>query len=377
MSSSARLLRTVLLSAALTALLTMAASAATLGAGTVTADALRLRSVPDEAGDILATASGGVSVVVLEDSGDGWYKVNYNTVEGYMSADYLDVSTTAETDLGYGQVTAGGSSLALRGWAGTQYDKVASIPEGTVLALEGVCDGWYKVTYAGKSGYVSSDYITITTEPTVSAASSLGAEIDQDVHSCPSFTRNSIAGLSLENPHRKLKNTLRKRESFQKSRPARAAQGGPPPRSGVGSEGEALQGPGAAGGEEGDGDLPGGAVQAGTQALHLGLLQGPEGVEVLPAAPQGLEPGEFLRGKGLFGQEGAPGPDLLHVGPHGGIPQGAEGIGPAVAQIEVALRPLREPGLAPVPPVQPGQVLPPPGQPDGLPEKGVGPHGIG
>ena len=177
MSSSARLLRTVLLSAALTALLAMAASAATLGAGTVTADALRLRSVPDEAGDILATASGGVSVVVLEDSGDGWYKVNYNTVEGYMSADYLDVSTTAETDLGYGQVTAGGSSLALRGWAGTQYDKVASIPDGTVLALEGVCDGWYKVTYAGKSGYVSSDYITITTEPTVSAASSLGAEI--------------------------------------------------------------------------------------------------------------------------------------------------------------------------------------------------------
>lgn len=176
MISATRLLRTVLLGAALTALLTAAASAASLGAGTVTADALRLRATPDESGDILATASSGVSVVVLEDSGDGWYRVNYNTVEGYMSADYLEVSASAEASLGYGEVTANGSPLTLRGWAGTQYDSVASIPDGTVLALEGICDGWYKVTYSGKSGYVSSDYITITTEP-ASPSSGLGAEV--------------------------------------------------------------------------------------------------------------------------------------------------------------------------------------------------------
>ena len=171
--TAARLLRTALLGAALTVLFTAAASAATLGAGTVTADALRLRAVPDEGGDILATASSGTRVVVLEEA-DGWYKVNYETVEGYMSAQHLEVAASLDAPLGYGEVDAGGSTLALRGWAGTEYDKVASIPDGAVLELEGICDGWYKVSYGGKTGYVSSDYITITTEP---ASSGLGAEV--------------------------------------------------------------------------------------------------------------------------------------------------------------------------------------------------------
>ena len=171
--TAARLLRTALLGAALTVLFTAAASAATLGAGTVTADALRLRAVPDEGGDILATASSGTRVVVLEEA-DGWYKVNYETVEGYMSAQHLEVAASLDAPLGYGEVDAGGSTLALRGWAGTEYDKVASIPDGAVLELEGICDGWYKVSYGGKTGYVSSDYITITTEP---VSSGLGAEV--------------------------------------------------------------------------------------------------------------------------------------------------------------------------------------------------------
>ena len=113
--------------------------------GTVTADALRLRDTPAAEGEILATASGGTSVVVLEDTGNGWYKVNFNTVEGYMSSEYLTVSTTADAALGYGLVDT----------------------------------GWYKVTYSGRTGYVSSDYITITTEPdaTETASSDLGAQI--------------------------------------------------------------------------------------------------------------------------------------------------------------------------------------------------------
>ena len=176
MIRSARLLGTVLASAALTALFTLTASAAPVGAGAISADALRLRATPDTEGEILATVSTGESVVVLENEVDGWYKVSYNTVEGYMSAEYLEVSAAAEADLGYGKVTAGGSPLTLRGWAGTEYDKLASIPDGTVLALEGICDGWYKVTYAGKSGYVSGDYITLTDEPS-STASGLGAEL--------------------------------------------------------------------------------------------------------------------------------------------------------------------------------------------------------
>lgn len=179
MIKPSHLLRAAVLGTVFTAMFTVGASAATLGAGTVTADALRLRDTPAAEGEILATASGGTSVVVLEDTGNGWYKVNFNTVEGYMSSEYLTVSTTADAALGYGLVDTDGSSLNMRTAAGTNYDTVASIPGGTVLELEGVDNGWYKVTYSGKTGYVSSDYITITTEPDVTetASSDLGAQI--------------------------------------------------------------------------------------------------------------------------------------------------------------------------------------------------------
>ena len=106
MIKPSHLLRAALSGTVLAALLSVSASAATLGAGTVTADALRLRSDSSEASDILATASSGDSVVVLEDAADGWYKVSFNTVEGYMSADYLDVATVAYTSLGYGLAPA-------------------------------------------------------------------------------------------------------------------------------------------------------------------------------------------------------------------------------------------------------------------------------
>ena len=172
-----RLLRVALLGTVLTAMCTIGASAATLGAGTVTADALRLRSTPATEGEILATVSSGTSVVVLDEAEDGWYKVNYNSVEGYMSGEYLDVATKAETDLGYGKVDADGSTLNMRAGASTSFDSLCSIPSGTVLELEGVYEGWYKVTYAGNTGYVSSDYITITTEPTTAASSALGEQV--------------------------------------------------------------------------------------------------------------------------------------------------------------------------------------------------------
>ena len=177
MIQSSRLTRVILLSAVLTAMCTIGASAATLGAGTVTADALRLRSDPTAEGEILATASSGTNVVVLEEAEDGWYKVNYNSVEGYMSGEYLDVATKAETDLGYGQVDTDGDTLNMRAGASTSFDTLCAIPSGTVLELEGIYEGWYKVTYAGNTGYVSSEYIAITTEPAAAASSAPGEQL--------------------------------------------------------------------------------------------------------------------------------------------------------------------------------------------------------
>ena len=169
-----KLLRTCLLTVALTALWTIGASAACLGAGTVTADALRLRDTPATDGAILATAPSNAKLVVLEEAGDGWYKVSYNAVEGYMAGEYLTVSTSMDAALGYGKVNSDVSSLNIRSGAGTGCSVLSSVSGGTVLELTGVQDGWYKVVHGGTSGYVSSDYITLTSE---TPASSVGEEI--------------------------------------------------------------------------------------------------------------------------------------------------------------------------------------------------------
>ena len=109
-----KLVRTALLTVALSALCVVGASAASVGVGTVEADALRLRESAGTDATILATAAKGDTVVVLEDAGSGWYKVDYNSVEGYMSGEYLTISTKADVTIGYGLVDTDGATLNVR-----------------------------------------------------------------------------------------------------------------------------------------------------------------------------------------------------------------------------------------------------------------------
>ena len=158
----AKLMRTAFLTVAVSAVCVVGASAASVGAGTVNTDALRLREEASTSSTILATASKGDTVVVLEEAKDGWYKVDYKSVEGYMSADYVDVSVKADVTIGYGLVQADGSTLNVRSGPGTSYSKVTSLSDGAVVSITGIDNGWYKVkTSSGAVGYVSSEYMDI------------------------------------------------------------------------------------------------------------------------------------------------------------------------------------------------------------------------
>lgn len=151
----------------------VSAAAASFGVGTVTAGSLRLRAEASTSSKILLSVPKNAAVVVLDDKAGGWYHVSYGSSTGYMYADYLSVATAAETELGYGRVEASGSVLRLRSAPGGTI--LSNIPHNTALKLEGLSDGWYKVTYGGKTGYVSSDYIVLT--DAVSASTSEEAEV--------------------------------------------------------------------------------------------------------------------------------------------------------------------------------------------------------
>lgn len=168
-----RWLRITMTAAALAAVLTIGAGAASLGTGTVRANSLNLRSAPSSDASTLGLVYGGSKVDVLDDLGDGWLKVSYEGKTGYMSAEYVTVGIGTEvlasgmlptSDLGNGKVVLESGMLNIRDAASPTASQVGAIPNGAVVALENYEDGWFQVSYGSVSGYVNGDYIEPTTE---------------------------------------------------------------------------------------------------------------------------------------------------------------------------------------------------------------------
>lgn len=186
------------LSSALAALLVITAGsgqarALSYGAGTVTGDGLRLREKPSTSSEVLTTLHTGACAAVLEDARDGWYKVSYQGKTGYLSADYVEVSTRLDADLGSGRVTTEGSSLNVRSGPGTENGRVMSLPNSTLVKITGIENGWYKIEYNGRTGYVSSDYL----EPCSAAQVSGGGRPAADTAGTIGSGLSTEAGLEI------------------------------------------------------------------------------------------------------------------------------------------------------------------------------------
>ena len=135
------------------------------GAGTTTGSSLRLRSEPSTSASVVTMLDKGVSVAILDDSADGWYKIGYNGSTGYVSADYLTVDSD-NVFTTYGRINSEGVNV--RSAASTDSSVLATVSDGTIVTVNGLVDGRYDVTCQyGTEGYIRSDYVDLT-----SAASS-------------------------------------------------------------------------------------------------------------------------------------------------------------------------------------------------------------
>ena len=165
MKISKRLMSAVLVMVLLISCVSITAAAkgeVKYGVAFITGSGLRLRSKATTNSSILDTASKGEIAVVLSKSGD-WYKVIYNLTEGYMHADYLNVTTRENVELGYGVVN--GSAVNMRKGPGTSYGTVAQANKGDKAYIIGINTGWYKVIYGENVCYIRSDYLDLTETP--------------------------------------------------------------------------------------------------------------------------------------------------------------------------------------------------------------------
>ena len=147
------------LTAMLLAATAFAADIAT-GAGTTTGSSLRLRSEPSTSASVVTMLDKGVSVAILDDSADGWYKIGYNGSTGYVSADYLTVDSD-NVFTTYGRINSEGVNV--RSAASTDSSVLATVSDGTIVTVNCLVDGWYDVTCQyGTEGYIRSDYVDLT-----------------------------------------------------------------------------------------------------------------------------------------------------------------------------------------------------------------------
>ena len=125
--------------------------------GSVKGSDVRMRSGPGTNYSILGTYQNGTALTVTGTE-NGWSKVTIGGTSGYIRSDY--VSGGADSKTGYIK----GTGVRMRSGASTTSSILGVYNTGTEMAITGESGNWYKVSYGGKDGYVSKDYMT-TTKP--------------------------------------------------------------------------------------------------------------------------------------------------------------------------------------------------------------------
>ena len=157
-------------------------SSTTTQSGTVKANGgLNVRSGAGTSYSSIGLLSNGAQVEIVETSGT-WYKIKYGSGYGYVSKDYVTVSSSnnsGSTDSGNsnnGSNNNGNSSstttqsgtikvngaLNVRNGAGTSYSVIGSLSNGAKVEIVETSGSWYKIKYGSGYGYVSKDYVTVS-----------------------------------------------------------------------------------------------------------------------------------------------------------------------------------------------------------------------
>ena len=163
--------------------------------GTVSASSLNVRSSPSTSGSKVTTLSSGAQVTLLE-SLDGWFRVDANGKTGYVASQYISLAATkapaasqttistppaAEQTRTTGTVNA--SSLNVRSGPGSSYSKLGTLSSGKQVTILDTQNDWHRIDFNGKTGYVSTQYVTVTnaSQPPVEAQ----LEAKQETESAP------------------------------------------------------------------------------------------------------------------------------------------------------------------------------------------------
>ncbi|GAA0699462.1 hypothetical protein GCM10008904_04710 [Paraclostridium ghonii] len=127
--------------------------------GIVTATSLNVRSEPSTGSPMLFSVKKNEKVTILE-SKDRWHKIKaVNGNVGWASSDYIKINSD-ETNQSGSKKTVTADTLNMRSGASTSYRVIVKIKKGTEVEVISESNGWSKIKYDGRIGYVSSEFLS-------------------------------------------------------------------------------------------------------------------------------------------------------------------------------------------------------------------------
>ncbi|MCR5657165.1 MAG: C40 family peptidase [Butyrivibrio sp.] len=107
------------------------------------------------------------SVGTFEEEVDGWYKIKSGSVEGYVKGEYCVTGEDAvelAKQVGKRIATVTTTTLKVRSGPSTDDEVLGLVPIEDELVVTEELDGWVKVSIEEGEGYVSLDYVELSTE---------------------------------------------------------------------------------------------------------------------------------------------------------------------------------------------------------------------
>ena len=130
-------------------------------------DYVNVRDNPNEEdGEIIGKLYDDSVGTFIEET-DGWYKIKSGSVEGYVKAEYCVTGEDAvelAKQVGKRIATVTTTTLKVRSGPSTDDEVLGLVPIEDELVVTEELDGWVKVSIEEGEGYVSMDYVTLSTE---------------------------------------------------------------------------------------------------------------------------------------------------------------------------------------------------------------------
>lgn len=127
---------------------------------------VNVRSEPDTESEVLGKLYNNSAATILETTEDGWYRIESGSVKGYVKAEYVvagDEELARSVSTRYATVTT--MTLFVRKESTTEAKVLTMLPEGDdLVVLDESDEGWVKVSTVEGDGFVSRDYVTLSTE---------------------------------------------------------------------------------------------------------------------------------------------------------------------------------------------------------------------